>query len=279
VTPAHWPGTFCALGFLGLVPAAALAGGLPYLVPDRTISAPAARQGVASDGSAVYAVDNSRIARIDLASSRETARFEGDPALFPHLNSCTVTASDLVCAASNYPAVPHAGVAEFFDRVTLAHRRTVAMPENPGSLTVLDRHDGRWWAVFANYDGKGGVAGQNHRDTILAEMDEEFRIRRRWRLPESVLTRVAPRSISGASWDAQGRLWASGHDKPELYLLALPARGDVLDHAGTFAVATFGQAIDVDPADPGLVWTIDRKRRLVVASRLPEAAPTQGTGP
>ena len=45
---------------------------------------------------------------------------------------------------------------------------TVGMTKIFGSLTALDRHDGKWWAVFAHYDGKGGEPGRDHRYTMLA---------------------------------------------------------------------------------------------------------------
>jgi hypothetical protein len=41
----------------------------------------------------------------------------------------------------------------------------------------------------------------------------------------------------------------------------------VLDHLATVPVATPGQAIDWDPAAPGLLWSIDRARVELVASR------------
>jgi len=242
---------------------------IPYLVPELNIAAREANQGVASDGEAIFAVDNSAIGKYRISDGARVAAFAGDPHRFPHLNSCTLALGQLVCASSNYPAVPHRGSAEFFDPGSLAHLRSVALPENPGSLTVLARHDGHWWAVFANYDGKGGISGRDHRQTRIARLGDDFRIARWWRLPASVLTRTAPRSISGASFGRDGRLYASGHDKPEIYVLEIPASGRMLHHVATLATASFGQAIDIDPADPMMLWSIDRKLRRVIASRLP----------
>ena len=233
------------------------------------ISAPEARQGVASDGEAIYAIDNSSIGKYAIADGRRLARFEGDPERFAHLNSCTIVERQLVCAAANYPDTPHRGTVEVFDPETLAHLRSVALPENPGSLTALTRRAGKWWAIFANYDGRGGVPGQDHRATLLAELDDDFRILRRFTFPGSVLGRIAPRSISGASWGRDGKLYVSGHDKPEIYVLELPRQGNVLCHIGSFGIASFGQAIDFDPADNGLLWSIDRETRTVIGSRLP----------
>ncbi|WP_328597951.1 hypothetical protein [Croceibacterium soli] len=239
-----------------------------YLVPERRFVAPEARQGVASSGEAIYAIDNSNIGKYAPDGAR-IAAFAGDPEAFPHLNSCTLAERELVCAASNYPATPHRGTIEFFDPETLAHLRSVALPDNPGSLTALTRRDGRWWAVFAHYDGKGGVPGRDHRATMLAELNAQFRAVRRFAFPQSVLDRISPRSVSGAAWGADGRLYVSGHDKPEVYAMTVPPEGDVLRHEETYAVASFGQAIDFDPHDPALLWSIDRDSRSVIASRIP----------
>ena len=244
---------------------------------EKRLSAPEARQGVASDGQHVYVIDNSRIGKYAIATGRKDGEFAGDPAQFPHLNSCAVVGARLVCASSNYPATPHRGTVEFFDPATMTHVQSVALAQNPGSLTALARHDGRWWAAFAHYDGKGGIAGCDHGDTQVAELDNDFRIRRTWSLPASVLARLAPYSLSGLTWGDDGRIYASGHDKPEIYVLSVPDKGTRLRHHATWAVASFGQAIAFDPAEPRLLWTIDRATRSVFAHRLPAMPDEAGT--
>ena len=236
---------------------------------EKRMPAPEARQGVASDGQHVYVIDNSKIGKYDIATGHKQNDFAGDPAQFPHLNSCAMVDTQLVCASSNYPAVPHQGTVEFFDPHTLTHLKSVTLAQNPGSLTALARHEGRWWAAFAHYDGKGGVPGRDHRHTQLAEMDDHFRILRRWNLPKTLLARLAPYSLSGLAWGVDGRIYASGHDKPEIYVLSLPEKGKRLRHHATWAVASFGQAIAFDPVDPQRLWTIDRATRSVFAHRLP----------
>lgn len=245
---------------------------LPYAIPEIRIPASQARQGVAADGSSIYAIDNSAIARYSVPDGKLLGSFEGTTDDFPHLNSCVVARSELVCASSNYPATPHRGTVEFFDATSLAHLRTIVLPQNPGSLTVLNRHQDRWWGIFANYDAKGGVPGKNHRDTAIVEFDRDFHIVEQWSLPASVLARLAPYSISGGSWDADGRLYVTGHDKPEAYVLALPERGNELRHLATIAMSFFGQAIDFDPRDATLLWGIDRRTKTVIASRIPRSA-------
>ena len=65
------------------------------------IAAPEARQGVASDGKHVFAIDNNVIAKYRIADDKRLAEWRGDPAQFPHINSCTIASRELVCAASN----------------------------------------------------------------------------------------------------------------------------------------------------------------------------------
>ncbi|MBA2635625.1 MAG: hypothetical protein H0U83_02880 [Sphingomonas sp.] len=233
---------------------------------ERRIQAPEARQGVASDGSFVYAVDNQRLGKYAISTGRRVASWSGDPKRFPHLNSCTIVRRELVCAMSNYPAVPQASSVEFFDSATLRHRRSVSLGLGPGSLTVIDHHRGEWWGVFANYDGRGGQPGRDHRSTLLVRMDDQFRQLEAWTFPTSILARFAPRSASGASWTADGRLAVSGHDHAEIYVVRIPDAGTVLDHVATVPVATPGQAIDWDPRNPKLLWSIDRARSELVAS-------------
>jgi hypothetical protein len=232
------------------------------------IPAPEAGQGVAADDRHIYAIDNNRIAKYDKRTGQRVAEWSGDRARFPHINSCAADGADLVCAASNYPAVPQESMVEIFDRRTLKHRRTVRLGQLEGSLTVLDRHGGNWWAVLANYDGRGGAPGRDHRATRLVRMDARFRPLQNWTFPDAVLARFAPKSCSGAAWARDGLLYASGHDRPEIYALRLPRAGMVLEHVATLPVSTPGQAIDWDPAGR-MLWSIDRAQKRVVATAVP----------
>lgn len=235
--------------------------------------APEARQGVAVDADHFYAIDNRKIAKYDKRSARRVAVWEGEKTRFPHLNSCTVVEFDtaqLVCASSNYPSVPHSSTVELFDPATLRHVRSVPLGPRRGSLTWIERHADAWWAVFANYDGRGGEAPRNHRHTVLIQFDDDWREKQRWSFPASVLERFAPMSSSGGGWGPDGRLYVTGHDRPELYVLALPAEGTVLEHVGTIAVPVEGQAIDWDESATGELYGISRKRREVVRMRIPK---------
>lgn len=263
---------------LALMLAMAASGGqadLPPSPPPARVTlrmpAPEARQGAASDGEYVYAIDNDRIGKYRIADSQRVAQWQGERRLFPHMNSCTVVEAELVCAASNYPAVPQTSAIEFFDSASLRHVHTVSLGFGPGSLTALDRHDGKWWAVFAHYDGKGGEPGRDHRYTMLARMDDDFRVEQSWAFPAAVLERMAPYSCSGLSWGADGMIYATGHDRPEVYALKLPDAGSTLELVATLGIASPGQAIDWDPRVPGRIWSIDRAGSAMVASEMPQA--------
>lgn len=231
--------------------------------------APEASQGVAVDRDHVYAVSNSVIAKYDKKTGAKVAEWKGDRARYPHINSCAVIGKELVCASSNFPSTPHSSAVEFFNPATMTHLRTVALGPGRGSVTWIDRKDGAWWVTFANYDGKGGEAPRDHRSTVLVRFDDEWRQTQSWSFPPSVLERFKPMSSSGGGWGPDGKLYITGHDHPELYVLALPTQGGaVLDHLDTIGVPIQGQAIDWDESQPGVLYGISRPNREVLALRV-----------
>lgn len=231
-----------------------------------------ARQGVAADARFVYVNANSAIGKYDKRSGRKVASWTGDPTLFIHMNSCAVVRVRLTCAASNYPQVPMASSVETFDTRTLRHVSSRSLGPGKGSLTWLDWHGGHWWAMFAHYDGKGGEAGRDHRHTVLVRYDRNFVEQQSWLLPMSVLARLAPYSSSGGSWSSDGLLYITGHDRRELYALQLPKAGSTLRHVATLPMATPGQAIDWDPVDDRVIWSVERPTSEVVAARVAPVA-------
>lgn len=236
----------------------------------RRYPAPEARQGVAVDARHLYAVDNSVIAKYDKQTGRKVAEWKGDPGRFPHLNSCNVVGRELVCASSNYPAVPMASSVEIFDPVRMTHTRSVSLGPQVGSLTWVDRKDGFWWAGFANYGDRGGEPGRDTRWTTLVKFDDQWRRTESWLFPPTVIARMTPRSSSGGVWGDDGLLYVTGHDETEVYVLRLPEGGATLDHVGTIHVAVEGQAIAFDRSQPRMLYGISRPRREIVGMRLPK---------
>ncbi|WP_229726576.1 hypothetical protein [Sphingomonas alpina] len=254
------------LGALLLVLQAAT---LPAATEVRRMPAPEAHQGVVADRTYVYAISNAEIGKYDRRTGKRIARWQGDPTLFVHMNSCVLNRAEIVCAASNYPDVPQASSVEWFDTRSMRHMRSHSFGPGRGSLTWLDWHKGSWWACFANYDAKGGEPGRDHRYTTLVRFDATFHETGAWLFPQDVLDRFAPYSSSGGAWGTDDLLYVTGHDRPELYVLTLPEAGSRLIHKATIAIPTPGQAIAWDAAEPRLLWSIDRRGGQMVASRIP----------
>lgn len=243
----------------------------------RRLAAPEAKQGVAADKAHLYAIDNGTIARYDKAAGARQAVWKGDPARFPHLNACLIVGGELVCAGSNYPSIPHTSAVEVFDPVKMTHKRTIPLGPGIGSLTWIDRRDGFWWAMFANYDGKGGEPGRDHRWTTLVTFDDKWRRVAAWALPASVLERMAPFSCSGGGFGDDGLLYVTGHDRPELYALAIPTEGGAtLDLVATLSIPFEGQAVVWDPHDTRTLWGVNRATRQVVAVKVPPVPDVSG---
>ncbi|MFS3135474.1 hypothetical protein ACLRDC_08810 [Gluconacetobacter sacchari] len=253
----------------GPVDAAEPAPPMPEIV--RVVAAPEATQGVTDDAAFLYAVQNGRIGRYSRATGERVGSWQGDPALYIHINSCRAMDGELVCAMSNYPETPMTSSVEWFDARTMRHVRSHSFGPGLGSLTWIDWHGGSWWACFANYDGEGGEAPRDHRATVLVRMDSHFVRQEAWLFPRDVLERFGHYSASGGQWGADGRLYVTGHDRAELYVLALPEAGGRLVHVDTMALPTNGQAFDWDVLRPGHVWTIDRRHAAMVESVLPPA--------
>lgn len=235
----------------------------------RRVPADEAHQGVVTDARHLYAISDSAIGQYDRATGRRVGLWRGDPALFRHMNSCALVGARLVCAASNYPDVPSASAVEWFSTAPLKHVATHSFGPGRGSLTWINWHDGSWWACFANYDLRGTDPGRDHKWTVLVRFDATFAERGSWLFPADVLERFAPRSASGGTWGDDGLLYVTGHDRPELYALRVPEAGPVLQHVATIAIPTDGQAIAWDARDKRILWSIERTRTELVASRVP----------
>lgn len=233
------------------------------------MTAAEARQGVVADRKHIYAISNAEIGKYDRHTRARIARWRGDPALFRHMNSCILARRRIVCAASNYPDVPQASSIEWFDARKLTHVASRSLGPGRGSLTWLDWHDGSWWACFANYDAKGGEPGRDHRLTTLVRYTRDFHELGAWLFPQEVLTRFAPYSSSGGAWGDDGILYVTGHDRPELYALGLPAAGSTLRYIATIALPTNGQAIAWEGGARRVLWSIERKTKEVIASKVP----------
>lgn len=239
--------------------------------PPRAFTAAEARQGVAVDGTYVYAIDNHSIGKYDKFTGVRVAGWEADEARpLLHLNSGLVRDGKLICTHSNYGSLPMTSSVEIWDTATLTHIESHSFGVLYGSLTWLDWHEGFWWACFAHYEGKGGEPGKGPEHTVVVKMDETWHALESWVLPPEIIALLRPHSASGGSWGPDGRLYITGHDRPELYAMELPQAGSVLRYVETIPFPNEGQAIAFDRSGTELLYGIVRKTRTIVAAPLAE---------
>jgi hypothetical protein len=176
----------------------------------------------------------------------------------------------LYCAHSNYPGVPMQSSIEIFDTATLKPSGSHSFGRTDGSLTWLDRRDGKWIACFVHYGTRGGEPGRGPEWTHLVEFDDQWRRLRGWTLPAELVAHIGPRgySVSGGAFGPRGFLYATGHDNPELYVLDFPSAGSVLNWIATVPITAEGQAFGWDPKDSGVLYTVARKTREIIVGRV-----------
>lgn len=229
---------------------------------------PEARQGVAVDRESIYAIDTREIARYDKKSGRFLNRWRPTAAEnIIHLDSGVVFEGKLYCGHSNYPAFPMSGSVEIWEAVTLRHIGSYSFGIRWGSCTWIDRHQGSWWAVFAHYDRFKAQSGTDVRYTTLVKFDDRWQPEESWMFPEEVLKRLGEMSNSGGSWGPDGRLYCTGHDAPELYVLRLPKAGSILELIEILPVNCQGQGLAWDRSDPLSLFTLRRSDRQVIHSQ------------
>ena len=243
----------------------------------QTFDAINARQGVAVDAEHFYAVNNFAISRHDKTTGERVAewagRAEGDPLI--HLDSLMEHEGRLYASHSNYPVTPMTSSVEIWDAATMEHVATHSFGIYRGSLTWLDRHDGTWWGAFANYDkvqqGQSQPYGHTN-NTQVVRFDDGFKVAAAWTLPLSILDRMRPMSNSGGSWGPDGRLYLTGHDHGEIYVMQIPDAGSVLEWVATVEVPVLeGQGIAWDRSgSERILWGINKAERQVVKIRMPE---------
>jgi len=231
---------------------------------------PEAKQAVAVDRQFFYVINNSKITKHNKTDGRLTAEWDGTAEGISHLNSGVVLRGRLYCASSNYPDSPMAGSIEIFDASSLKHIGNHSFGIFTGSLTWIDRHHGSWFAGFAHYTGPGSSEGKDPRWTSVTKFDKKWRQVESWIFPENITELFVPKSNSGASWGEDGRLYCTGHDRPEIYVMELPRTGFTLKHIVTIPTSTFGQGIAFDRTEKNkkIIYGINRKENLVIVSEI-----------
>lgn len=259
------------------------AGGWRY-ADIRKIAAPEARQGVAADNDFLYIISNHALGKYGKTSGQRVAGWEcpeGQP--LTHLNAGIVYQGRLYCAHSNYPGVPMFSSVEIWDAATMKHVGSHSFGRTDGSLTWIDRRNGRWVACFVHYGKKGGEPGRGPEWTRLVEFDDEWRQTGGWVLPANLVAKLGVRgySCSGGAFGPGGHLFVTGHDEPELYVLAMPEAGPILQWIATIPISAQGQAFAWDPRDAELFYSLSKQGREVLVGRVqaPTAASARQKSP
>jgi hypothetical protein len=241
----------------------------------RTYDAFDANQGVAIDRSGFFAVDNRQITKHDRKTGAALLQFagaSGGPLI--HMDSGAVYRDKLYAAHSNYDESPMESSVEVFDARTLRHEASYSFGVDRGSLTWIDRHDGFWWAGFANYDvipdDQTMPYGETD-NTQVVKLNDDFRVVAAYTIPKEILDRFKPMSNSGGSWGPDGRLWLTGHDLGEAYVMEPPRAGSELRWIATVTLPDVeGQGIAWDLTDPRpTLWTIKRSTKQVLQFSVP----------
>jgi len=223
---------------------------------------PEADQGVGVDDRHFYAIDNRTIAKHDKATGARVDVWEGAAdGPIKHLDSAVIVDGKLYAAHSNYPDWPMTSSVEVFDAATLDHIDTHSFGIDRGSFTWLDFHDGSWWGGFANYNrvfGRSPIAYGNKYNTQVVRFGDDWRIAEAWILPDGVLEKFEDMSNSGGSWGPDGKLYLTGHDPAEAYVMELPEAGSVLKWVATVPLKNTGQGIAWDRSTPDVIYGIIR---------------------
>jgi len=226
-----------------------------------------ARQGVAVDADAFYAVGNAVIAKFDKETGALVAKWAGEThGSIVHLNSAAVVDGKIYAAHSNYPARPMASSVEIWDTATLKHVESHSLGTElswRGWLAWLDRDaKGVWWGAFANYNrgsDKSSLA-DGSKYTQLVRFDSGWRVAETWVFPDALIEEFGDMSNSGGSWGPDGKLYVTGHDKARLYVVELPEIGSQLKWIGTLSAEISGQGIAFDHGRPGVIYGMIRKK-------------------
>lgn len=235
------------------LPALALAAKGPAYVQTDALPAPEANQAAATDDRFIYAIDSTKIAKYDRATRAQVGISTGDA---HHLNSGFVWNGKLYSAHSNFPRKPERSEIKVLDPQSMVVSTFKEFGDYRGSLTwAVRRPDGHWWCTFAHY-------GADNANTVLVELDENWKERGAWTYPPEVVRELGQMSISGGLWQGD-TLLATGHDRKVIYRLRVPKQGSVLELIDTLPSPFPGQGIAVDEKSGGLVG-IDRAKRQVI---------------
>ncbi|WP_309083262.1 cycloisomerase [Chelativorans sp.] len=223
---------------------------------------PEANQGIGVDAGHFYAIDNTVIAKYakDTRQLVKSVNYEDRGAV--HFDSAAVVDGRIYVAHSNYSTWPMTSSLEVFDAATLDHVESYSFGIQLGSFTWVDRApDGSWWGGFANYNrvfDKSPVAYGNKFNTQVVRFTPEWEIAEQYVIPDAIVEKFDDMSNSGGSWGPDGKLYLTGHDPAEAYVMEAPEIGSTLKWLATVPLDIRGQGIAWDRSQPDILYGIIR---------------------
>lgn len=230
----------------------------------RRFPAGEANQGVAVDAEFFYAIDNHAIGKYRKDTGARVGGWDGDKVgPIKHLNAGVVLDGKLYCAHSNFPEMPEQSSVEIWEVGKMQHVGEHRFADPPGSLTWVDRRGGEWFACFAHYKKTSDPAR-----TQVVRFDAQWKPLASWSFPAALIQRFAGNSSSGGAFGPGCHLFVTGHDARELYVFDLPKTGTELPWTATIPISAAGQAFAWDPSATGVLYSIERKTKEVIVSRI-----------
>jgi hypothetical protein len=235
----------------------------------RRFKAAEAKQGVAVDAEFFYAIDNYAIGKYRKETGERIAGWDGGKGgRIQHLNAGMVLNGKLYCAHSNFPKLPEESSVEIWDTATMQPTGSHRFEAPPGSLTWALPRSNEWFTCFAHYKSTSDPAKSQ-----VVRYDAEWKRLASWSFPPELVQRFDKNSSSGGGFGPENKLFVTGHDAKELYVLAIPETGSTLKWTATIPISAAGQAFNWDPVKPGEFWSINRGSREVIVSRITRSKP------
>jgi hypothetical protein len=227
-----------------------------------TFVIPEANQAIGVDAEFFYAIDNEIIAKYRKDTHEQVAMRDYTDMGAIHFDSAAVVDGKIYIAHSNYSTWPMTSSLEIFDAETLDHLDSYSFGIQVGSFTWVDQApDGSWWGGFANYNRvfeRSQMAYGNKYNTQIVHFTPDWEIAEQYIIPDEVVEKFEDMSNSGGSWGPDGRLYLSGHDPAEAYVMELPEIGSTLRWVATVPLAIAGQGIAWDRSQPDVIYGIIR---------------------
>ena len=234
----------------------------------KRFKAPNARQAVAADSDHIYAINNSQISKRLKSDGTLVDSWEDNTGTIHHLNSAIMVDDQLYCASSNYPKVPMISSIEIFDANTMQHKGTHSFGIFAGSCTWVLWHQEHWWAFFAHYENRAQSENKGVEWSTLIKFDKAWRQVESWVLPDELVQKLRPYSLSGGIFIGNNELMVTGHHNRFIYILRLPPSGSALKFVSEIPVPVRGQGLASDPSEKDVYWGIDKDSEELISFRL-----------